>query len=107
MRHRSTSRSGSATRRHACSKHHRSWCVRVRPAAQADISPTQPLYLLSRAELESLAERVIDALDRLDPDQDLELSGDETDGTGAEDDFAYPTYFRSFLGPGCEISDAA
>lgn len=42
---------------------------------------------LPRAALDRLTARMIDRLDEMDGDLDLELNGDELDGTGGEDDF--------------------
>ena len=42
--------------------------------------------MLTRHELASLTERLIDQLDAMGSDADLEPAGDELDGTGAEDE---------------------
>lgn len=65
----------------------------------------QVIRCLSRADLERVAQSAIDRLDDMDNDLDLEPSGDEFDGTGAEDDFAYYVLGRSPAGPGCVFSD--
>jgi hypothetical protein len=58
---------------------------------------------LPRAQLERLAQQIIDLLDDLDPDTDLEPNGDEQDGGRAEDDFGVDGNW--LLGPGCPIAD--
>jgi hypothetical protein len=59
---------------------------------------------LPRAELARITERLIDRLDTLDGDPDLELHGDELDGSNGEDDFQ--DHDASWLRlPGCPISD--
>lgn len=75
------------------------------------VSALPPLALLSQAlprltrhQLESVVELLIDRLDAMAPDADLELNGDETDFNGAEDD--YQTGCEGgFSFPGCPISD--
>ncbi len=62
---------------------------------------------LSRADLERLAQHVIDTLDELDGDADLETCGDEADGNGAEDDFVNHVGGDWQWEPGWEISDAS
>ena len=59
--------------------------------------------MLTRSELASLTERLIDCLDATEPDPDLETNGDELDGTMAEDEL-FPTGGFDFA-PGCPISD--
>jgi hypothetical protein len=61
--------------------------------------PSLPRPLLSR-----LVHRMIERLDNLDGDSDLELAGDETDGSLAAED-----EFQSHYGylPGCPVSDPA
>lgn len=59
---------------------------------------------LPRAELARITERLIDRMDELDGDSDVELNGDERDGTGAEDDFCDQN--ADWLEhPGCPVSD--
>lgn len=68
---------------------------------------------LPRAALDRLVDRAIDQMDALDPDPDLELNGDELDGTGGEDDFVdhYGPNMGGhhngsrWDGAGCPISD--
>lgn len=60
---------------------------------------------LSRNDLADLCEQLIDRLDALDPDPDLELNGDELDGTGAEDDFCDQNAPIHLQGPGCPLAD--
>ena len=64
----------------------------------------QAIPRLSRHQLASLCERLIDRMDTLDPDPDFEDAGDEQDTTGAEDDYRLPVRRD---GPGCPIADAA
>ena len=59
---------------------------------------------LPRRALDRLAQRAIDRLDELDGDPDLELNGDELDGSLGEDDFHSPST-SPWTGPGCPISD--
>ena len=46
---------------------------------------------------------MIDRMDELDGDPDMELVGDELDGTGGEDDFYPHSNWRGM--PGCSVSD--
>jgi hypothetical protein len=52
-----------------------------------------------------LVEDLIDRPNKMEPNDDLEPSGDELDGTGAEGDFALLVGPGRLWGPGCEISD--
>lgn len=68
----------------------------------------QAIPMLSRHELESLTERLIDRLDDMTPDPDLE----EDDPCGQCDEDGINTHFQAFQmhglnfdGPGCSISD--
>ena len=66
--------------------------TRRRPWAQpGDLDAASFLFAaipsLPRAELERLAERVIETMDDLDGDPDVEANGDELDGSMGEDDF--------------------
>lgn len=54
-----------------------------------------------RSAVEAMIERLVEALDTLDGDPDVELNGDEADGSPAEDEFM--DHDRS--GPGCPVSD--
>lgn len=58
---------------------------------------------LPRAQLERLAQQIIDRLDDMDGDTDVEANGDEQGGSMGEDDFGQPP--NSLLGPGCPIAD--
>jgi len=59
---------------------------------------------LPRAELTRLTERMIDRMDEMDGNTDVELNGDEADGSLGEDDFH--DHSANWLGyPGCPISD--
>lgn len=59
---------------------------------------------LSRPVLAHLASSLIDRLDQIDGDPDLELNGDELDGSGmAEDEFVPHSNWRGE--PGCPLSD--
>ncbi len=63
---------------------------------------------LPRHALDRLVERAIDHLDAQDGDSDVELNGDELDGTGGEDDFdecSGANMGGGWSGPGCPISD--
>ena len=58
---------------------------------------------LTRPVLALLTERMIERMDELDGDPDLELAGDEEDGSMGEDDFHLQTDWRGAAG--CPISD--
>lgn len=59
-----------------------------------------------RSVIEHLVARLIDRLDEEDGDLDLELGGDEADGTNAEDEhLAGCGFMGRWAGPGCPISD--
>jgi hypothetical protein len=73
--------------------------ARVQPVPPAAIS--RVLARLDREQLAGFIEVAIELLDVAAGDPDLELNGDEEDGTRAEDDFGCP----SANGPGCPISD--
>lgn len=60
---------------------------------------------LSRAEQEDLIERLIAHIDGMDGDSDLELNGDEADGSLGEDDFHM--HNDAMRHPGCPIADPA
>jgi hypothetical protein len=59
---------------------------------------------LPRAELARLTDRLIERMDELDGDPDVELNGDEADGSGCSEDEFYPQANWQ-LHPGCPISD--
>lgn len=68
----------------------------------------QAIPMLSRHELESLTERLIDRLDDLSPDPDLE--DDDPSGQCDEDGVNcrsgnFVVHGRKFDGPGCPIGD--
>jgi len=68
----------------------------------------QAIPMLSRHELESLTERLIDRLDQIDPDPDLE--DDDPSGQCDEDGANcgsgnFAMHGTSYNGPGCYISD--
>ena len=74
----------------------------------APILPTQGVMRIlsrfDRAQLEGFVAVAIDLVDAMDGDSDIEASGDELDGSGAEDDFCPQN--ADWLGhPGCPISD--
>lgn len=58
---------------------------------------------LNRDDLEEIAEVAIAQLDVRDGDVDVEVNGDELDGTAGEDDF-YP-HGNWMAEPGCPVSD--
>lgn len=58
---------------------------------------------LSRTEQEDLIERLIAHIDSMDGDSDLELNGDELDGSLGEDDFHIHDDVMRY--PGCPVSD--
>jgi hypothetical protein len=60
---------------------------------------------LPRHVLDRLTQRMIDRLDQMDGDTDLELNGDEQDGTNAEDEARQLPWHFWANGPGCPISD--
>jgi len=60
---------------------------------------------LPRKTLDRLVERAIAQLDELDGDPDLELNGDEHDGSNAEDEVLHFYHYAGKQGPGCLISD--
>lgn len=63
-----------------------------------DTIPSLPRPLLAR-----MVAKIIDRLDEMDGDSDVELNGDELDGSRGEDDFGIlPNWI---LGPGCPIAD--
>lgn len=66
---------------------------------------TQALPRLTRHELESVVELLIDRLDTVDGDPDVEANGDELDGNGSEDDGCLHSLPIHLHGPGCPISD--
>jgi len=57
-----------------------------------------------RRSLEAFLSVAIDLLDTMDGDPDIERNGDENDGSFAEDEYC-ASFFGSFDGPGCPISD--
>lgn len=65
--------------------------------------------LFSRLDAEALAaiaEAAINELDKRDPDSDIELNGDELDGSaGAEDEFQRHQGNYFVLAAGCPVSD--
>lgn len=64
--------------------------------------------LLNRHSRHEIAEAItvlIDVLDLLGGDPDVELNGDELDGSGAEDDFCNHNTPLSLQGPGCLVAD--
>ena len=65
----------------------------------------QALPRLTRHELEGVVELLIDRLDEIEPDADFEPTGDELDGSSAEDDYQPGWDYSS--GAGCPISDPA
>lgn len=65
------------------------------------VIPSMPRPALAR-----LVQQAIDRMDDIDADADLELSGDEFDGSLGEDDFCCHDA-GSAPGPGCSLSDAA
>jgi hypothetical protein len=70
------------------------------PSAPAE-NPT-----LRRADVEAAVEHLVDMFDATEGDPDLELNGDELDGTGAEDDFCDHIVPGHLQGPGCRPSAA-
>jgi hypothetical protein len=72
----------------------------IGPSAPAE-NPT-----LRRADVEAAVERLVDMFDATEGDPDLELNGDELDGTGAEDDFCDHIVPGHLQGPGCRPSAA-
>ena len=62
---------------------------------------------LPRKTLDRLVERAIAQLDELDGDPDLELNGDEHDGSNAEDEVLHFYHYAGKQGPGFLISDPA
>lgn len=54
-----------------------------------------------REKLEAFISVAIDLLDALDPNPDVELNGDELDGSMGEDDFNK----QRASGPGCPLAD--
>ena len=63
----------------------------------------QAIPKLTRNDLEALTERLIDYLDEQDGNADVELNGDERDGSLGEDDFC-PQNNR-YGAAGCPVSD--
>lgn len=59
---------------------------------------------LTREDLTAIVAAAIDELDARDPDIDVELNGDEADGSAAEDD--YHPQSENWKGePGCPLAD--
>lgn len=79
-------------------------CVSALPLATAlSVIPSLPRPLLAR-----LVERAIERLDEIDGDEDVELNGDELDGShGAEDEFQDHWLAHTDVGAGCPVSDPA
>ena len=77
--------------------------------APFDVLPANDneMVLIRRAVLEALVEAAIAALDEADGDPDVEVNGDELDGSSAEEDI--PVASRSgqcvLSEPGCPVSD--
>ncbi len=69
--------------------------------ARPQLSPRQVASFI--AALGCVVNSCIEALDLLAGDPDLELNGDEADGTGGEDDFCD---HANHHGPGCPIADS-
>lgn len=68
----------------------------------------EPLLIecdLSREGIALAVEALIAKLDTMDGDTDLEPSGDERDGSGAEDEAQLFRQFSTPVGPGCPIAD--
>jgi hypothetical protein len=64
------------------------------------------LSRFDRAQLEGFIAVAIDLLDIADGDTDVELNGDEADGTGGEDDFIdHHTLVGDWGNAGCPVSD--
>lgn len=76
----------------------------ILPGATALVTNNLSRFLarLDRPSLEAVAEAAIDRLDALDGDADMELCGDEHDGTRGEDDFCD----FGGNGAGCVIADS-
>lgn len=64
---------------------------------------TRILSRFERQQLQGFIEVAIELLDVIDGDEDVEMNGDELDGTGAEDDFMD----HEPNGPGCPVADRA
>lgn len=60
---------------------------------------------LPRAVLARLTERMIDRMDEIDGDADVELNGDELDGSDRGEDEFWPHWLNHGFQPGCPISD--
>lgn len=60
---------------------------------------------VDREQIAAAAAALVDLLDDIDGDPDVELNGDEADGTGSEDDFIDHLAPYSMRGPGCPIAD--
>lgn len=73
------------------------------PPAAAALIAARLLNKHSPHEISEAIEILMDVLDLIDGDPDVELNGDEQDGTGAEDEEGGHTVYAA--GPGCEISD--
>jgi hypothetical protein len=57
----------------------------------------------TRGQLAGFIEVAIGLLDLAEGDPDIELNGDESDGSLGEDDFC--SHNLGFAGPGCPVSD--
>ena len=76
----------------------------TRPPAPAVIAI---LSRFDRSQLEGFIEIAIELTETLDGDPDIELNGDEADGSLSEDDFNGHNCPMHLQGPGCPISDPA
>lgn len=66
---------------------------------------TRILSRFDRPELEGFIAVAIGLLDVLDGDPDVELNGDELDGSSLEEDIPSDCGFGAGLGPGCPLAD--
>ena len=73
------------------------------PPAAAGRIAARMLDRFNRDELGNAIEVLVELLDAWDGDADVELNGDELDGTAAEDDYGHNGDWRG--GAGCVISD--
>lgn len=60
---------------------------------------------LPRPFLDRIVQKAIDHLDDLDGDTDVELNGDELDGSGCGEDEFWPHWLDNGHQPGCPLSD--
>lgn len=82
----------------------------AQPVTLPSVIPPAPAVMaildrFNRDELGNAIEVLVALLDIWDGDADIELAGDETDFTGAEDEACHHSLPGHLIGPGCPIAD--